>query len=58
MKPTNYNREEAQRALNEHRKSQITTRVVLNQIEFVATDKMRKQYNAGNPLRTIKIWMN
>lgn len=60
MKPTEpeYNRQRAQEALNEYRKNNVTTRVVLNQIEFIATDKMRKQYDAGNPIRTVKLNMN
>lgn len=60
MKPTEpeYNRQRAQKALNEHRKNNITTRVVLNQIELIATDKMKRQYNAGNPIRIVKLNMN
>lgn len=34
------------------------THTIIDALELFATDKMRKKYNDGNPLRTIKINRN
>jgi hypothetical protein len=37
---------------------QCITGVVIDSVQFLATDKCRKQYNQGNPVRTLKLYLN